>query len=134
MLTQAKYIDYLLSTPRNYTCTHLAAHLPGVSHDEVNRFLRNSAFSANQLRTLLLPLLHDSPEAFLLVDDSVQDKRYSRFIEVAKRQYSGAVHGPVTAPSRPRHGHRLGQPGAQQRAAWGLLRWFSYAGQFRALN
>ena len=100
MITQAKYIDYLLSTLRNYTCTHLAAHLPGVSHDEVNRFLRNSAFSANQLRTLVLPLLHDSPEAFLLVDDSVQDKRYSRFIEVAKRQYSGAVHGPVTAPSR----------------------------------
>jgi hypothetical protein len=96
MLTQAKYIDYLLSTPRNYTCPHLAAHLPGVSPDEGTRFLRNSAFSANPLRALVLPLLHDSPEAFLLVDDSVQDKGYSRFIEVAKRQYSGAVHGPVT--------------------------------------
>ena len=47
MITQAKYIDYLLSTPRNYTCTHLAAHLLGVSHDEANRFLRESTFSAN---------------------------------------------------------------------------------------
>ena len=45
---------------------------------------------------LVAPLLHDSPEAFLLVDDRVQDKRYSRFIEVAKRQYSGNVHGMVT--------------------------------------
>ena len=111
MLTQAKYIDYLLSTPRNYTCTHLAAHLPGVSHDEVNRFLRNSAFSANQLRTLVLPLLHDSPEAFLLVDDSVQDKRYSRFIEVAKRQYSGAVHGPVTGIGLVNLVHSSGESG-----------------------
>jgi hypothetical protein len=37
----------------------------------------------------------DSPEAFLIVDDSVQDKRYSRFIELVKRQYSGAEHGLV---------------------------------------
>ena len=33
MLTQTTYIEYQLSTPRNYTCTHLAAHLPEVSHD-----------------------------------------------------------------------------------------------------
>ena len=111
MITQAKYIDYLLSTPRNYTCTHLAAHLPGVSHDEVNRFLRDSAFSASQLRALVLPLLHDSPEAFLLVDDSVQDKRYSRFIEVAKRQYSGAVHGPVTGIGLVNLVHSSGESG-----------------------
>ena len=96
MITQSKYLDYLLSTPKNYTCTHLAAHLPDVSHDQVNRFLRDNVFSSSQLTELVEPLLHDSPEAFLLVDDSVQDKRYSRFIEVAKRQYSGNVHGMVT--------------------------------------
>ena len=45
MLTQTMYIDYMLSTPRNYTCTHLAAHLPDVSHDQVNRFLRESELS-----------------------------------------------------------------------------------------
>ena len=112
MLTQAKYIDYLLSTPRNYTCTHLAAHLPGVSHDEVNRFLRSSTLSASQLRVLVLPLLHDSPEAFLLVDDSVQDKRYSRFIEAAKRQYSGTVHGPVTGIDLVNLVHSSGESGA----------------------
>ena len=48
-----------------------------------------------QLRELVQPLLHDSPAAFLLVDDSVQDKRYSRFIALTKRQYSGNVHGMV---------------------------------------
>lgn len=96
MMMQATYIEYLLSTPRNYTCTHLADHLPRVSHDQVNQFLRHSCFSNKQLRELVLPLLNDSPEVFLFVDDSVQDKRYSRFIEVAKRQYSGAAHGLVT--------------------------------------
>jgi hypothetical protein len=31
----------------------------------------------------------------MLVDDSVQDKRYSQFIELVKLQYSGAEHGLV---------------------------------------
>ena len=38
MLTQTTYIGYRLSTPTNYTCTHQAAHLPDVSHYQVNRF------------------------------------------------------------------------------------------------
>ena len=95
MLTQTQYIEDLLSTPKNYTCTHLAAHLPNTSHDQVNRFLRTSTLPLLQLRELVQPLLHDSPEAFLLVDDSVQDKRYSRFIALTKRQYPGNVHGLV---------------------------------------
>lgn len=45
MMTQATYIEYLLSTPRNYTCTHLADHLPQVSHDQVNRFFRGAVRS-----------------------------------------------------------------------------------------
>ena len=56
-------------TVLNYTCTHLAAHLPEVSHDQANRFLRDSSFSSSQLRELVAPLLNDSLEAFLLVDD-----------------------------------------------------------------
>ena len=111
MLTQTTYIEYLLSTPKNYTCTHLAAHLPDVSHDQVNRFLRTRTLPVNQLRALVGPLLHDSPEAFLLVDDSVQDKRYSHFIEVAKRQYSGAVHGMVTGIGLVNLVHSSGEAG-----------------------
>ncbi|NVO31276.1 transposase [Hymenobacter sp. P5342] len=74
----------------------MAEHLSHVSHDQVNRFLRRSCFSSSQLRELVQPLFIDSPDAFLLLDDSVQDKRYSRFIEVAKHQYSGNEHGLVT--------------------------------------
>ena len=95
MLTQTRYIEYLLSTPKNDTCTNLADHLPGISHDQVNRFLHTNELPVSQLQQLVEPLLHDSPEAFLLVDDRVQDKRYCRFIELTKRQYSGNVHGMV---------------------------------------
>jgi hypothetical protein len=61
------------------------------------------------LRELVQPLLHDSPEAFLLVNDRVQDKKYSRFIEVAKRQYSGNAHGMVTGIALVNLVHSSGQ-------------------------
>lgn len=111
MLTQTRYIEYLLSTPKNYTCTNLADHLPDISHDQVNRFLRMSELPVSQLRQLVHPLLHDSPEAFLLVDDSVQDKRYSRFIELTKRQYSGNVPGMVRGIGLVNLVHSSGQAG-----------------------
>lgn len=44
---------------------------------------------------LVAGLIQDNPEAFMLVDDSVQNKRSSQFIELVKLQYSGAEHGLV---------------------------------------
>ena len=79
-----------------------------MSRDQVNRFLRNISFLLNQLRNLISPLLQDLPTAFLFVDDSVQDKRYSRFIEGAKRQYSGTAHGSVTDICLVNPAHRSG--------------------------
>ena len=63
------------------------------------------------MRKLVLPLLRDSPEAFLLVDDRVQDKRYSRLIDVAKRQYSGNAHGMVTGIGLVNLVHSSGEAG-----------------------
>ena len=62
----------------------------------MNRLLRTSKLPINQLCELVAFLLHDLPEVFLLVDDSVQDNRYSRFIDLAKGQYPGNAHGMVT--------------------------------------
>ena len=39
--------------------------------------------------------IEDSPDAVLIVDDSVHDKRYSRFISLVRAQYSGNEHGVV---------------------------------------
>ena len=95
MITKQQYVEYLISTVANFTGSHLAEHLADVSHDVITDYLRTERLTARGLWELVQHLITDSPEAFLLVDDSIQDKRYSQFIELVKRQYSGAEHGLV---------------------------------------
>src|SRR5512142_2909416 len=92
MITKRQYIEYLLNTPVNYTCSNLAEHLEGVSHDAVSDFLQRGRVTASRLWELVEPLLNDSEAAYLIVDDSVQNKQYSRQIGLVQRQYSGAEH------------------------------------------
>lgn len=93
MISKQQYVEYLICTIGNFTSTNLAEHLDQVSHDTITDYLQSERLSARTLWELVDGLIADSPEAFLIVDDSVQDKRYSRFIELVKLQYSGAVHG-----------------------------------------
>jgi hypothetical protein len=95
MITKRQYIEYLISTPVNYTCSHLAEHLEGVSHDAITDYLQREKLTARGLWEVVQALVKDSEEAYLLVDDSVQNKQYSHKIELVKKQYSGAVHGLV---------------------------------------
>jgi hypothetical protein len=73
----------------------LAEHLENISHDAVSDFLHNAEFDPQDLWEVVKDRLADSPEAYLLVDDSVQNKRYSQVIETVKVQYSGNEHGLV---------------------------------------
>jgi len=95
MTNKRQYIEYLISTPLNYTCSNLADHLENVSHDAVSDFLRREKLTAQGLWELVQPLIQDSSQAYLIVDDRVQDKRYSKQIELVKLQYSGNEHGLV---------------------------------------
>jgi hypothetical protein len=95
MITKRQYIEYLLNTRVNYTCSNLAEHLGGVSHDAVSDFLQRGRVTAQRLWELVEPLLNDSETAYLIVDDSVQNKQYSEHIGLVQRQYSGAEHGLV---------------------------------------
>jgi len=95
MITKQQYVEYLISTVGNYTGTNLAEHLDEVSHDTITDYLQSKRHTSRSLWELVDELIEDNPKAFLIVDDSVQDKRYSRFIELVKLQYSGAVHGLV---------------------------------------
>jgi hypothetical protein len=92
MITKKQYVEYLVSTPKNCTCTYLAEHLEGVSHDVVNDFLRQKRLMPREVWKLVKERIEDSPGAFLSVDDSVHDKRYSRFIELVRAPYSGNEH------------------------------------------
>ena len=95
MITKQKYIEYLISTPINYTCTNLAEHLDNVSHDVISNFLKRERITPNQVWTQVRGLLNNTEESCLIIDDSVQNKQYSKTIELVKRQYSGAVGGLV---------------------------------------
>lgn len=111
MISKKQYVEYLLSTPFNYTCTNLADHLEGVSHDVVNDFLRQERFRPQHLWELVRGRIADNRDAFLIADDSVQDKRYSRFIELVKYQYSGVEHRPVNGIGVVNLVHSNGQDG-----------------------
>jgi hypothetical protein len=92
MITKKQYVEYLVSTPKNCTCTYLAEHLEDVSHDVVNDFLHQKRFMPREVWKLVKDRIEDSKEACLIVDDSVHDKRYSRFIDLVRAQYSGNEH------------------------------------------
>jgi hypothetical protein len=93
VITKQQYVEYLICTVGNFTVTNLAEQLDEVSHDTITDYLQTEHLTARMLWKLVEGLISDSSEAFLIVDDSVQDKRYSRFIELVKLQYSGAEHG-----------------------------------------
>ncbi|ADB42758.1 IS701 family transposase [Spirosoma linguale] len=111
MISKKDYVEYLISTPFNYTCTHMADHKDQVSHDMVNRFLKSERFHSGHLWALVEPHLNDKADSFLLVDDSVQDKRYARFIDLAKRQYSGNEHATINGINLVNLVHSTGNEG-----------------------
>ncbi len=69
--------------------------MEGVSHDAVSDYLAREKATARQIWELAKEVIKDDAKSYLIVDDSVQDKRYSRKIELVKNQYSGAEHGLV---------------------------------------
>ena len=46
MITKLQYVAFLLSTMTNFTGTHLAEHLDGVSHDTITDFLQSERLTA----------------------------------------------------------------------------------------
>lgn len=95
MMTKQKYIEYLISTPINYTCYNLSEHLEDMSHDVVSNFLKRNRITVWEVWTLVRNLIHNTESGYLIIDDSVQNKQYSKSIELVKKQYSGAVAGLV---------------------------------------
>jgi hypothetical protein len=96
MMTARQYIEYLIATVNNYTCTNLAEHLTdaqAMSHDAVTDFLHRGQLTARQLWAAVAADLDNTPDAYLVLDDSVHEKAYAKQVELVKTQYSGAKHG-----------------------------------------
>ncbi|MCP4570704.1 MAG: transposase [FCB group bacterium] len=95
MITGEKYIEYLICTPFNYTCTDLSGHAGDISHDSVGDFLKKQRITPRRLWNEVKDVLHGSDESCLIIDDSVRNRQYSGSIELVKLQYSGAAGGTV---------------------------------------
>lgn len=86
------YCQSLLSNPVNYTVTNWADHLDGISHDRINRYLRGEKLMSRLLWENVKPSLTADPNAYLIFDDTMLDKRFAHSIELTRRQYSGNEH------------------------------------------
>jgi hypothetical protein len=74
------YCQYLLSSPLNYTQTNLAEHLDGVSHDQINRYMKSEKLTPRLLWQEVEDDVVACVSGYLIFDDSVLDKRHSRVI------------------------------------------------------
>lgn len=87
------YSEYLLTSPYNYTNTHMADHSENLSHDSINRFLKREELSLELLYSRVYASIIYSESGYIIFDDTVLDKDYSHKIEMVRRQYSGNAHG-----------------------------------------
>ena len=89
------YGQFLVNTPVNVTGTYFADTAGVFSHDQVTRFLSHSKLTSRIIRDKALADIPLSPHGFVMFDDTVIDKDFSRKIEIARTQYSGNAHGIV---------------------------------------
>lgn len=95
-VTAQMYGQFLINTPVNVTGTYFADTSGAqFAHDQVTRFLANSNLRPRIIRDKALADIPLTPHGFVLFDDTVVDKDFSRKIEMARTQYSGNAHGIV---------------------------------------
>lgn len=93
--TRIDYCQFLLSTQINFTNTYYADHSRGLSHDAINRLLKNSKMTSALIWEHVEGDITPSPHGCIVFDDSVLDKNHSHSIEMVRRQYSGNAHGVI---------------------------------------
>ncbi len=85
----------LFSSQTNYTLTNFSEHVADLSHDMINRYLRDEHLTPSLVWEHTQPTLRQSENGYLVFDDSILDKNHSRKIESVRWQYSGNAHGIV---------------------------------------
>ena len=85
----------LTISQKNYTLTYFAEHAEKYSHDVVNRFLQRDKYSPGLLWEHIRADIEFSTKGVIIFDDTILEKRNTKKIEIARKQYSSAV-GKVT--------------------------------------
>jgi len=91
-VTRLDYCQYLLVSQINYTLTNFAEHAEKFSHDAANRYLASDEIRPRLVWENVKGQVVQTPYGFLVFDDTVIDKNFSRNIELVRNQYSGNVH------------------------------------------
>lgn len=92
-VTRVAYCQFLLSTQTNYTLTYFADHAEELSHDAVNRYLRDEKLTPRLVWENVRADIVLSAQGYVAFDDTVLDKNHAFAIELVRRQYSGNAHG-----------------------------------------
>ncbi|CAK0765749.1 hypothetical protein CCP3SC5AM1_430009 [Gammaproteobacteria bacterium] len=92
------YIQFLITTPRNYSCTEAAKVSPIMNeppaHDAFTRLLSREEPNSDELWREVEPLINKAG-GILVIDDSTLDKPYARQIDLVNYHWSGKHHATV---------------------------------------
>jgi hypothetical protein len=94
MFTAWEYSSGLIALEHRFSAVYMGRAM-NVSHDSITDYLQKGNSRPSQVWSTARGLIQDSIESCLIIDDSTLGKPYGPHIELAKRQYSGAVHGLV---------------------------------------
>jgi hypothetical protein len=87
------YSDFLIANQNRYSGLELSKVAPGeISHDSISRWLASAHFTPTSLWHQTQDLV-EKKTGYLVGDDTLLSKKYSRINELAKKQYSGDSHG-----------------------------------------
>lgn len=92
-ISRLDYCQYLLSSQINFTLTNFADHCERFGHDAINRYLSGDKIKPYLVWENVREQIIQTPDAYIIFDDTVVDKNFSRKIETVRRQYSGNAHG-----------------------------------------
>jgi len=93
--TRIDYCQYLLASPINHTLTNFADHMDDMSHDAINRFLRDEKMTPHLVWDNVRHMIEMTETGCVVFDDTIVDKDFSNKIELVRRQYSGNAHGVI---------------------------------------
>ena len=88
------YSNFLIANQNRFSGVELSKSVDNIAHDSVSRWLNKSNFRPSDLWSDVKNMVKIDA-GYLVADDSVLDKKYSRCNELAKKQYSGNAHGLV---------------------------------------
>jgi hypothetical protein len=91
-VSRLDYCQYLLVSQINYTLTNFAEHAEKSSHDAANRYLAGDQIRPHLVWENVKGQVEQTPEGFLVYEDTVIDKNFSQAIELVRKQYCGNAH------------------------------------------